>query len=268
METNKYILPNMYNGIENNLQIFNTFKNFIYFQGVQGSYPFSIMNGNYNNNNYENIAMFPQIEKMLEDYGPLSSSMVIMDCANLFLTEKDYYDSFNKVMFEEFSNKTNHYFEIADKKLADYLINRYPNIQLIIHQNYTMYHTEEEIQIFINQYKKNIKGIIITPKQECKNIDNVFKIYLIPLSLCQFCASHSLCLKNENYSTLDYSEISYFATCKSRKLLSISEIFNCVKKASEETELIMFDTCLKKYEINEIQLIIGVLKEVLQHVKI
>ena len=69
METNKYILPNMYNEIENNLQIFNTFKNFIYFQGVQGSYPFSIMNGNYNNNNYENIAMFPQIEKMLEDYG-------------------------------------------------------------------------------------------------------------------------------------------------------------------------------------------------------
>ena len=55
-------------------------------------------------------------------------------------------DTFNKIMFELYVNEMydSIYFEVADEGLIDYLVNKYPQIQLCLHENYTMFHSENE----------------------------------------------------------------------------------------------------------------------------
>lgn len=255
----KYILPNFYDSFFCNLTLAERLLKTKNICGVSGTFPFSIFNGSYNNMGKENVCVYENMHNAIEGYGGLLSNMIIIDYGNPFLETFDYKDLYNKVILEEFGEKPNIYFTISDLEFANYLIEHYPMIQLILHQNYTREHTFTEIQEVLNKYA-NIKGIITSSFNMCSKIKNVFKIYLLPLHNCEECTQYKKCVEYDNKATLEFSEKSQFSQCQMRELVFPEIIAKRIDFIKDSCDYIMFDTVIAQKELEEYVLIEEVLK--------
>lgn len=256
----KIILPSFYNSYQQNKKIIENFMYYKDFQGISGSFPFSIFNGGYNNNKYSQLALAHDIINSIHSYGAIGGFTVI-DFGNLCLIESDFKNCFNKVVLEEYSKSKNIFFSVASIKLAEYLVSTYPDIQLILHQNYTNFHTEEEVQNVINLYKKNLKYIIITPNNECSHIEDIQKIYWIPFTLCYCCPQYYKCIKIDNNQTLNYSTFSQFNDCSSKKYVNLQYLKTLILHANTITNCIIFDDLLIEDEEIVYEQIFNILNE-------
>lgn len=254
-----YILPNMYDSYFCNLTIANKLLQEKNICGVSGTFPFSIFNGSYNNIGYEKVCLYDDMKDFYKNYG-IMANMVIIDCGNPLLESFDYFDLYNQVILQEFASKPNFYFSVTQEEFIDYLIEKYPTIQLILHQNYTRNHSSKEIQLLLNKYP-NIKGIIISSFNTCKDVKDVFKIYLTPLHGCEECAQYQKCLEYDHHSTLEYSIDSQFSKCSLRKLIYPEIIQQRIEYAKEYCDYIMFDTVVGAQEIEEYALIETVISQ-------
>lgn len=253
-----FILPSFYNSYNHNQELIQKYLLFKNFSGIYGNFPFSIFNGSYNNSASEELALAEDIVKSVSGYGSLSSCTII-DFGNIDLKEEDYYDSFNKVILETYANSRNAYFSIASRKFAQYLVDNYPNIQLIIHQNYTNLCSEEEVKLIIDMFPNNIKYLIITPNNYCTNI-NIPKIYWIPYTICYCCPQYKKCIQIDNNLTLEYSEGSQFAACNNKQFLTLEYLQAMVEDAKNHTDTILFDNIIKEHEeeiYNTLNLLLG-----------
>lgn len=261
--TLKYILPNFYDNYLYNKTIMDKLITKRNICGIQGTFPLSIYNGSYNNIYGEEICLYDKIATVFSDYG-LLSDMAILDYGNPFLEDTDYYDLYNRVILEEFAEKETHYFAVSQVKFIDFLISKYPKINIILHQNYTREHTSEEIQILIDKYP-NIKGIIISSFNLCTKVKNVFKIYLLPIHGCEECVHYHKCLKHDNYATLEFSGKSEFAECKWRKLIYPETIIERIHYVKDYCDYILFDTVIRANDIEEYALIETVIEKAEEH---
>ena len=142
----KFILPNSYNNIDINQDIIseNNYNNL--FWGIETDLPFSIFNGRINNNRSQLFASYYDIINTINEYKEISNNMIIFDFGNCLLEKFDYEDCFGNIIFDEYANKQNAYFEIADINLINFLIKKYPAIQIILHENYTIFNSEQDIK--------------------------------------------------------------------------------------------------------------------------
>ena len=141
----KYILPNFYDSFIYNKLLKEDFFTTVNIEGIQGTYPFCIFNGGCNNIEYEEIALYIDLINGLGQYGILGNK-ILLDFGNINLEEKDYVNTFGNLIVETFYTNSCFYFLVSQENFIEYLINKYPNIQFILHQNYINFQTEQEIQ--------------------------------------------------------------------------------------------------------------------------
>lgn len=257
--TTHYILPNFYDNYLHNKTIIEKLIQKRDICGVSGTFPLSIFNGSYNNIYGEQICLYDNIKNILQNYS-LLSEMVIIDYGNPLLEPFDYYDLYNKIILEEYAHNSNCYFAVSKIDFIDYLIEKYPNINIILHQNYTREHTSEEIQKTIDNYT-NIKGIITSSFNICTKVKNIFKIYLLPIHTCEECLQYKKCLHRENVATLEFSGQSEFSLCSLRKLVNPDNIIGRIKFMKEHCDYIMFDTVVCSNALEEYTLIETVIEQ-------
>ena len=241
----KYILSNMIVSDKLNEVILNELYSKSEIVGVEGSVPFFIYNGNYNNIDSSEIFLYPDFKEIEQFYKPYVD-MFIFDCGNVLLEPKDKNNCLGNVIFTEYANNKHYYFTISNLDIAQYLIEQYPNIQLILHQNFTMFHDDKEILEAIKMLGKNLSYIIITNKNKCDTI-NFPKIYLLKyFNTCEKCSRYKYCIEQECLSALNYSSYSIFKDCKKKMLRSDTEMYEEIQKIKEikDIEYIMFDTVL------------------------
>lgn len=246
----KYILPNFYNNFLCNDLIRQQYGPYVDFDGVQGTYPFGIFYGWYNNINKEELAIYRDLLAILKDYGVFANK-VYLDMGNIILKDTDYYNCFETVILEAFAEKEDFYFEIADLNLIEFVINKFPNIQIILHQNYTMWHNESEILSVIEKWKDNIKAIIITDINPCFSVDNIRKIYLAHINKCGECKMLPKCLKADMEATLEYSTYSAFDNCLIYDYYTPEEVIDRIIKNKNfyNFDTVLFDTqCMNRSE--------------------
>lgn len=238
----KYILPNFFDSYECNLTLKNNFfinQNIV---GVQGTFPFCIFNGWYNNIIGESLAIYDDLVDCVKNYGILND-IVLIDFGNIYLNELDFMDSYGKVILEEYGNNKHIFFEVADEIFIQYLVEHYPNIQLVLHQNYTNMNTKDNIKNLIDRYPNNIKGIVSMNLSMDLSFTNIKKFYLLPLTHCHECHHFNTCLQKDIEATLEYSAKSQFNSCEFRQLLNSQEILDLVKLIEKNNyDYIIFDT--------------------------
>lgn len=255
-----FILPNSYCALDNIIGLVkeNNYQNLFF--GVEGDFAFSIFTGRVNNNCGNGFMCFEEARDCVAMYEEISDNMAIIDFSNTQLEDFDYWDSFGEVLLEEFADKKNIYFEVSDISFIDYLTKNYPNIQIILSENYTIFHTEEQIQNLINQFPLNIKYINITILNLCTNI-NIPKIGILNMDSCFYCPQFPLCLKRENINTLRYRTASSFNDCERKKMIVLKDIIKNLKTLLKETNIIMFGTISIKQIDDYINLITSILAE-------
>lgn len=254
-----YILPNFFESFSCNQVLMQEFLMTKSLYGVSGAFSFSIFNGGYNNNATTELVVYDDIVKVQKSYGPLNSFMLI-DCSNIKLLQTDYNDCFNKIMFETMIDNPNMYFSIADLGLAAYLIKTYPSIQLVLDTNYTLFHTDKEIQNAIQEIGNNLKYIIISKNNLCTKI-NFNKIYKVFFTNCSICPQYKRCVERENDSVLEYSGISPLNSCTINTINPVDELSYEVKNALKHTNLVMFSSIDKNHEQECYTILEQVIKE-------
>jgi len=237
----KFVLSLSCDNIINNQQLIeqNEYNNL--FWGIESSLPFSIFNGRANNNQWGNFIDYYTMVNWVKSYEEISNNLVMFDFGNILLDEKDFENCFGAMVFNEFANQSNVYFEIADIKLIDFLINKYPNIQISLHENYTIFHDEDTITNLINTYPNNIKAINITVLNLCENI-NIQKMGVLNLESCFYCPQFPLCLQNEQQNILRFRKKSIFNECNKKKFLDQKSLTNTIKTLLNFTDTIMFQS--------------------------
>ena len=255
-----FILPNFYDNstmmqglISDRLLINNIY-------GIEGGFSFSIFRGKINNNKYGNFVCYQDMKESIDDYKEIGYNLTLIDCGNLYLKEFDYTDTFNEVLFELYKDSNNIYFEVADEKLINFLVNTYPHIQLCLHENYTIFHTEKEIEELITKYSNNIKFINITLLNLCSNI-NYQKIAVLNLDSCFYCPHFPICLKIEHEQILRYKEASQLNDCERKKLIALDSLIDNLKTLLKQTNMIMFSSIAISHLDNYMELIEQILIE-------
>lgn len=243
-----YILPNFYdNFLQNNLikQQFFTDINII---GLQGNYPFCIFNGSCNNIKVEQIALYRDFIECLNQYGMLGNK-ILLDFGNINLENNDFHNVFGNLIAETFFDNPSFYFQVSDENFINFLIEKYPNIQLMLHKNYVNFHTEQEVQQIIQKFPNNIKLIAITELNKCINLKDIKKIYVLSLFECQQCKHYHMCIDYDNTATLNYSEQSIFNSCEVSEFKTIQQIYNIINDVKRMgIKTIMFDSIPAFYE--------------------
>lgn len=238
----KYILPNFYDSFIYNKLLKEDFFTSIDIEGIQGTYPFCIFNGGCNNIEYEEIALYRDLIDGLGRYGILGNK-ILLDFGNINLNKEDYVNTFGNLIIETFYSNSCFYFLISQEDFIEYLVKEYPNIQLILHHNYINFHTEQEVQKIVTKYHNNIKYIITTDLNECRNVKNVKKIYLLSLFNCQQCRHYETCINYDNNQTLNYSKLSILNTCEVKKFVDINILLDKINYTKNlNIDIIMFET--------------------------
>jgi hypothetical protein len=244
----KYIIPNFFDSYVYNMALINEFIQVHEFAGVQGTYSFSYFNGSLNNIRGEKISLYPDFIAGAEAY-KIIDDMILLDYGNMNIVPADYKNCMAKVILEKFSTDSRFYWEVSVPEYIEYLVQTYPKIKIVLHQNYTMFHSVQDINSLISQYPNNIKGIITTDVNPCYGLKNknIFKCYLLsPMAICHKCKNLKRCIKLENNNTLNFSEQSVFSSCPNCQTLkdvdtAIAEI-NYVKN---NADYILFGTAMK-----------------------
>lgn len=254
-----FILPNSFCDVDNNLKLIekNNYSNLFY--GVEGNFAFSIYTGRANNNLGNDFMAYIDIVRSVELYQEISENMTIIDFSNTLLEETDYEDAMGEVILDEFADKDNVFFELSDIDFIDFLVNKYPKIQIILHENYTIFHSEEDIQNVIEKYP-NIKGINITILNLCQNI-NIKKIGVLNLDSCFYCPQYPLCLKREHRNILRYRKASSFNDCSRKKLIVLDNIIENLSILLKETNVILFGNITDNHLVDYLELIESILEE-------
>lgn len=255
-----FILPNFFDDAKYIQEIIKekSLTNNIW--GIEGGFSFSIFRGKINNNQYGRFVCYNDMKESVEDYKEISKNLTLIDCGNLFLEKFDYTDTFNEVLFELYAASDNIYFEVADEELIEYLTQTYPKIQICLHENYTIFHKEQDVQNLINKYPNNIKIINITLLNPCYNI-NCYKIGILNLDSCFYCPHFPICLKIEHNQILKYQEASQFNECEKKKFVSLNSLIDNVKELLKYTNNIMFNSIAFSQHDNYINLIKQIFKE-------
>lgn len=239
----RYILSGLYENYTHNTFIKTNFFKKYNLAGLQGHFPYNISYGWYNNIAKTDICLYEDFIGCLAGYQILSNH-ILLDFSNLLLEPSDFEDCLNELLATSFETYPNFYFEVADESFIDFLITHYPQIKLVLHQNYTMFHSEEEINALITKYSTNIQGIIITDINLCKTINNITKYYLFTFHKCLTCFHFKDCLLKDNRATLRYSESSCFNDCAQLEYKTYSEILEQHKMVQNLEEQHLCDYCL------------------------
>lgn len=227
------IVGGLYDDFQDNVNLIEKHSFNYCFSGVQGSFPFSIFNGGVNSIHRGSVCLYRDIIECLRGYHA-NAQMVVLDFGNLRLDKKDYHNNFGKVQFETFANDTRVFFEMADINLIDYVVNKYPNIQIILHQNFTFFHNEEEVQAILDAFP-NIKGIITTHGHMFETL-NTQKFYLLNIYNCTQCKSYKNCVLFDNLKCLEYDADSSFFGCTRKQLLPMEIAKEYLKESLEKAD--------------------------------
>ena len=236
----RFILPYSYCNTENNLNLIqaNNYTNLFY--GVEGNLAYCILTGRANNNWNLEFMSYEDFYNNCLAYNEISNNLTIIDFGNTLLESFDYEDAFGEIVLKSLANKSNFYFEVADENFIDFLIQQYPKIQIILHDNYTIFHSEEEISALVNKYPNNIKMIEITILNLCENLTDIPKIGILNLDSCFYCPQYPLCLKQEHQNILRYRSYSQFNSCNKKKMVNLDSIIDNLKILLNCTDIILF----------------------------
>lgn len=234
-----FILPSIYYNFEDNVNILDMYSNTVKIKGIEGNFPSNIMCGGINALDTRYFALYDDIVGCVNSYS-IPSKMLFVDCGNLFLNEKEYLNRFDKILFEEWENNDSAYYEIADFNLIDYVVKRYPNIQIALHQNALLRYNLKEIQDKIDNCK-NIKYIILPRRYAHLKVKGVQKIYLISFTKCRDCVNYCDCLSEESHYILEYSGHSTFRNCTKRFYKDDNEFFEEYRNIPKDFSYVLFD---------------------------
>lgn len=232
------IIPHFFDCYLYNKQLINdfSFSKFCKIKGVSGSFPFSIFHGGVNNfNKSENtICLYKNMEESLNFYKDME--IILLDYSAFPIDEKDYYNNYAKVQLESFNEYPNIYFILTDKNYINYLVNKYPNIKIILSKDF-----DYEDKDFINKYKRNIKGLISNDIKILKDSNLSIKIYFVGLYNCNFCNYKDKCREIDRQNILNFSIKSIYQECKNIKMLNFNEIFFQYNEIKNISDYILFD---------------------------
>lgn len=251
-----FILPSFYDNFRDNQNVLDIYNNYVKIKGFHGAFPSSIMKGGINSLNLKFFALYDDMIECIDGYN-IPYKKFFIDCSNIALDKKDYYNMLNKVCFEEWGNDSSFFFEIADFDLLDFLIERYPKIQITLHSNIFFQYTLKQIQEKINECE-NIKNILIPHSMAHIKINNIKKIYLMSFFKCQdACVNYRDCVIKENHQILEYSKKSTFRQCKYKSLKKEEEFWNEYQNIPKDFDTIMFDNIIPEESSNCYTLIIN-----------
>lgn len=234
-----FILPSFYDNFQDNQNILNLYNNYVRIKGMQGAFPSSIMKGGINSLDLRLFALYDDMIESINSYDTSCKNFFI-DCGNIALDKKDFYNMLNKICFEEWGNNSSFFFEIADFDLLDFLVEKYPQIQITLHSNIFFKYTLKQIQEKIDKCD-NIKNIIIPRPMMHVKINNIKKIYLMSFFKCQeACVNYKDCVIKENHQILEYSKKSTFRNCKHKSLKNEEEFFKEYQNIPKDFDTIMF----------------------------
>ena len=256
-----FILPYCFNNYNNNQKLLNDCNNCFY--GVEGNIPFQIFTGRVNNNKDSRFLSYYDILDQVKAYNEISNNLMLIDFGNSSLEPSDYYDSYGEVILEEYADKKHVFFEVADENFIEYLVDRYPNIQIVLHENYTIFHSEKDIKALIKKFPNNIKGINITVLNLCENID-IQKFGILNLDSCYYCPQFPLCLKNEHKNVFRYREASSFNDCTRKQRITLESALNNLKILLKYTNEIICVNLAYAQIVEYMELIEEILKKELE----
>lgn len=229
-----YILPNFYNCYTMLKPLIKNIASTKNIKGVYGAFPFMIWQGGYNNNQFDNIALYPDVVGSTESYGALKE--IIIDCGNEVLETKDLDDCFSNIVLDELIKNKKCYFAVTNKELINYLVEKYPDIKLVIHSAYLNKHSIDDLIILIKNYPA-IKKVIIPyhylayNKEDISILKNLNLELLgeISLTTCGDCINCNFCLHKDHQAILNYSGESIFMSCEDRHLIADDKYYTTQK---------------------------------------
>lgn len=245
----KFILPNLIIGYQCNEIITNEFKTKICFDGISGSIPFHILNGEYNLNNTNDFYDMPELKTYINNYSHFNAIKFYLYANNIGLKDSDYYDIFSQNIFKMWSSTSNlyqYYIIIEDLKLAKYLAKYFPKVQVIfsIAKEKGFNYSIEELKTCNNICGFKISYLTSNSELEMslrKNFPNAIFIGTLPLSKCYNCKNYKSCCIIECQNILNFSKHSHFDNCNQRTSIAIEELYNEYLSIKDKYSSIMFE---------------------------
>lgn len=231
-----FILPNQFVSYECNLVLMNEFKTSIMFNGVAGSIPFHILNGEINHNDIKQFYGIPVIKDCIAQYTSLGLHSFFLYCNNDLIEETDFKDIMSINLYELFSISSfnNYYIITSNENLIKFLLDNYPRVKVI-------YQVKDKILDY-----PNIKGVEISlDNLELINSINQREDFLIigklPLLYCNSCANYKNCNANESSSILNFSQISYKDNCLRKQFQSLESLKDYYDNNKDKVTLMSFE---------------------------
>jgi len=193
----------------------NYFFTEIKFSHLYGNLPWSYWHSN-KNSNFNNKNIF--LEKDLKEFNNCSNFPLILDIANINLSEQDLKDKKMNMILRELNNGANK-ISCSDLNIMNLLKKEYPYYDYIFSENAGLIFpfTNEIIDIMVEQ--NEISYIILDKKLTDENfnfssVKNKTKIYIkIGNSCKENCQFYKECLKKENDLQYSFSENSKLENC-------------------------------------------------------
>lgn len=173
---------------------------------VYGSIPWSYWNGNINNHSGHFI-LKPELINIMHQ----SSIPIRLDNSNIYLQEKDFYDTYENVLIS--CLQKNHISEISDINLLSYIAQLNPQINFIISENINILNNLDQctFELLLSQDYIKLISLIELPKFEIKNKD---KIELIIHNCSCDKEQYLECKKIEQACIYSYSSNSVIVNCR------------------------------------------------------
>lgn len=179
-----------------------------------GSFPYTIWNGDVNNNNGE-LLLHDDLIKNINIFG----NSFCLNCSNILLEENDFYNRYMNQILNFFDYSSN-YIELSNLNLFKFLKEKYPNYRYVFSEkaNELKKFNSDIINAII---ETNNFNYIILPsnmeEEELKKIKNKNKTFILIGNKCKKCANYRECLIKENESQLDFSKYSIYNNCNKVK---------------------------------------------------
>ena len=218
-----FTLINFYNAFAINQLFFNQIysnkdklkEQNISFNQISGSFPFNYWNGGINSNIIGNICQYSDIENVFKQ----QSKSLRLNCSNILLNEKDFYNNYNKVILEQGQNGST-VIEIANLKLYKFIKENYPNYnKFILSPNAWLNHklTPDEVNIIAEN--DDFELISLPPNlnndiEYLKALKYKNKIEITINPRCpSYCPQYEQCHLQEHNMQYNFSQNSILGNC-------------------------------------------------------
>ena len=199
-------------------------------EGISGSYPYSIWNGDLNSNKGK-ILFYNDFLSLEQNSG----TSLMLNCSNLLLTNNDYNNRMMNIILQLNETGSN-YIETSNFELIEYIKSKYPNYKYIFSEKGDLIHplTPEIIDTIL---EKDLFTYLILPnrfkleKNLLKEIKNKHKIIILIGNRClNNCKYYKDCVLTEQKFQIEFSSKTAYACNNINSYNNYEELVDEIKE--------------------------------------